>query len=55
METQQLLKTRLELAFSPANGYTPKEQRSYELQTFFLLQSELMISESRLKKDLALV
>lgn len=36
METQQLSTTRLELPFSLANGYTPKEQCSYELQAFFL-------------------
>lgn len=45
METQQLLKTRLELPFSPANGYMPKELRSHELQAFFLQRSELVISE----------
>lgn len=48
METQQLLKTRLELPLFSSNGYMPKELRSYELQALFLQQSELVISESRL-------
>lgn len=47
METQQLLKTRLELPFSPANGYTLEE-----LLFFFLQQSELARSESRHKFSL---
>lgn len=52
METQQLLKTRLELPFSPSNGYVPKKLCSYESQVFFLRQSELVISASRKKKIL---
>lgn len=49
METQQLLKTRLELPFFPANGYTPKELCSYELQALFSAAvGAYDISESRL-------
>lgn len=50
METQQLLKTRLELPFFPANGYMPKKLRSYELlYSFFPQQAELCISEKNSK------
>lgn len=49
METQQLLKTRLELAFSPANGFTPKERCSYELQAFISASVRACDSGSRLK------
>lgn len=48
METGQLLKTRLELPFSPANGHLLKSHvlMSYCSGLFFLQQSKLHMSSN---------